>query len=88
LEALFTWLLTEYTKVRGSEEKALDEMLAISQRPRLFTRFRFGKYNGERVGDIATRDSDYLRWLLKEKQKQPALEADWIATLEHHLGLG
>ncbi len=87
LEALFDRLLAKMVEERGSREAAVEAMIEVSKGPRIFRRFKFGKYSGEKVEDIATRDPDYLTWLLKEKKKNPALEADWIATLEKALGL-
>jgi exodeoxyribonuclease X len=85
LEAVFERLLQQAIEKKGNEEEALAEMIAISARPMLFTTLRFGKYKGKRIEDIARADSSYLRWLLSEKKKEPAGEADWIYTLEHFL---
>jgi DNA polymerase III epsilon subunit-like protein len=85
LEALFDRLLEKMKGRHGTEESALDAMLAISARPLLFTTIRFGKYNGKRIEDIAKTDSSYLRWLLEQKKQNPASEEDWIYTLEHYL---
>lgn len=85
LEALFERLMTKMRERHGTEEAALEAMLAISSRPLLFTTLRFGKYSGKRLEDIAKTDRDYLEWLLAEKKKTPAGEEDWIYTLEHYL---
>ncbi|MBU6214707.1 hypothetical protein KGM48_02580 [Patescibacteria group bacterium] len=85
LEALFERLVEKMKERHGTEEAALESMLAISERPLLFTTIRFGKYSGKRLEDIAKTDRDYLEWLLKEKLKSPAAEQDWIYTLKHHL---
>ena len=69
----------------GSKESALEAMLAISARPLLFTTLRFGKYNGKKIEEIVRTDREYLEWLLREKEKDPAGEADWIYTLKHYL---
>lgn len=86
LEALFERLLAKMQKRHGTEEAALEAMLAISAKPLLFTTIRFGKYNGRRLEDVARDDPSYLEWLLKQKRQTPAAEADWIYTLEHYLG--
>ena len=86
LEALFERLMVKMKERHGSEEAALEAMLAVSSHPLLFTSIRFGKYNGKRLEDVAKTDPDYLRWLLDEKKKSPEVEADWIYTLEHYLG--
>lgn len=85
LEALFERLLEKMKERHGTEEAALEAMLTISARPLLFTTIRFGKYSGKRIEDIVKIDRDYLEWLLREKEKTPATEADWIYTLKHYL---
>ena len=85
LEALFERFFKKMVERHGTEEAALEAMLAISARPLLFTTLRFGKYNGKRIEDIARIDPSYLRWLLEQKKQSPAGEEDWIYTLEHYL---
>jgi exodeoxyribonuclease X len=85
LEALFERLAQKMKERHGTEEAALEAMLAISARPLLFTTLRFGKYNGKKIEEIVRTDRDYLEWLLREKEKNPAGEADWIYTLKHYL---
>ncbi len=85
LESVFERLLAKMVEKQGSEEAALTEMLTISARPLLFTTLRFGKYRGKKIEEVAGSDRAYLEWLLKEKQKDPSGEADWIYTLEHYL---
>ena len=85
LEALFERLAEKMKERHGTEEAALSAMLAISARPLLFTTLRFGKYNGKKIEEVVKTDQDYLEWLLREKEKDPAGEADWIYTLKHYL---
>lgn len=85
LEALFERLMQKMKERHGTEESALDAMLAISAQPLLFTTIRFGKYNGKRIDEVAKTDPSYLQWLLAEKKKNPSGEEDWIYTLEHFL---
>jgi len=85
LEALFERLAEKMKERHGTEEAALEAMLAISARPMLFTTLRFGKYNGKKIEEVATTDRSYLEWLLKQKEQDPAGEADWIYTLKHYL---
>ena len=86
LEALFERFAQMMKERHGTEEAALEAMLAISARPLLFTTLRFGKYNGKKLEDVAKTDRSYLEWLLKEKEKEPVGEVDWIYTLKHYLG--
>ncbi len=88
LEALFERLVEKMRERHGTEEAALEAMLTISASPLLFTTIRFGKYNGRRLDEVARVDRDYLEWLLREKEKDPAAEADWIYTLKHYLAGG
>ena len=85
LEGLFDRLLSKMGEQGGTEEDALSHMIEISSRQMLFTTLRFGKHKGKRIEDVAKTDASYLRWLLGEKKKDPAGEADWIYTLEHYL---
>lgn len=85
LEAVFERLLSKMTEQKGNEKAALEEMLAISARPMLFTSLRFGKYKGKKLEDVAKSDRGYLEWLLGQKKQDPVAEADWIYTLEKHL---
>lgn len=85
LEALFERLIAKMALKKGGEAAALEEMLAVSARPMLFTTFRFGKHKGEKIADVAKSDRGYLEWLLAAKKQDPAGEADWIYTLEQAL---
>jgi exodeoxyribonuclease X len=87
LEHVFERLLKKLVETKGSEEAAVAEMIAISSRPSLMRTIRFGKYNGKKVDEVAKEDRGYLEWLLREKEKTPAEEADWIYTLKVALGL-
>jgi len=85
LEALFARLLEKMVARHGTMESALEAMLAISARPLLFTTIRFGKYSGKRLDEVAKIDRNYLEWLLREKEKSPVGETDWIYSLKHYL---
>jgi len=88
LEALFERLAEKMKERHGTEEAALEAMLAISSKPLLFTTLRFGKYNGKKIDEVVKTDPSYLKWLLGEKQKEPAGEEDWIYTLKNYLDKG
>lgn len=85
LEALFERLLKKMIEQEGGEEAALIKMIDISSRPLLFTKFRFGKYNGQRIEEVVRTDRKYLEWLLSQKQQVPTGEEDWLYTLKHYL---
>lgn len=85
LEALFERLKAKMVQLVG-EEKALEEMLAISARPSLMHTFTFGKHNEKTIADVAKIDRGYLEWLLAQKMQNENDEEDWIYTLKHYLG--
>lgn len=64
---------------------SIEEQMAISKKPVLYSKFKFGKYNGNRIADIASVDPKYLEWLLEQKRSNQQYEEDWIYTLEHYL---
>jgi exodeoxyribonuclease X len=70
----------------GSEEKAIEKMIEISETPSLFTKFNFGKYKDKSIDEVMKTDGRYLEWLLSEKLKNETSDEDWIFTLKHYLG--
>lgn len=79
LEAVFNCLHEKLGK------PSIDELIELSKRPVLHTKFKFGKYNGNYISTVAAIDPGYLEWLLKSKQENGQDETDWIYTLEHYL---
>ena len=88
LEAVFDHLyaLAAEKSKTDSREEIIERMIDISMTPSLIRRFTFGKYNGELVTDIATRDRGYLEWFLKTKLADDPDDEDWIHTLRKALG--
>lgn len=86
LEQLFNRLVDKILEKGASEEKALQEMLEISNLPSIIQTFNFGKHNGKKVADVAKTDGGYLEWLLAEKLKSSPDDEDWIYTLKVSLG--
>ncbi len=86
LYALFNRLLIKMVEKVGDEEKAIMEMIEISQRPVIFKQFNFGKYKGQNVQDVYQKDAGYLEWLLKTKLADGGDDEDWIYTLRSFLG--
>ena len=89
LEKLFDFYFEKMLAKAKDAAAVLQEMLAVSSRPVLIKKFNFGKYNGEKVSDVAVRDRNYLQWLLGEKIKTRDSggenDENWIYTLEHYL---
>ncbi len=84
LPALFKRL---YEKMGGTPS-ALAEMIDISAKPSTITRFSFGKYKGEKIADIAKRDSGYLAWLYGSEKSKSNPDEDMLYTLNRLLSEG
>lgn len=87
LEHVFERLFKKMVETCGSEKAALDAMVQMTSRPTLLKTIRFGKHNGKRIEDLVKEDPGYLQWLLKEKEKTPEGEEDWIYSLKVALGI-
>lgn len=88
LEKLFERLKSKMRKEMGdsvSEDEVIEKMIDISSHPSLMHSFKFGKYNGQKIEDVAKTDRGYLEWLLAQKESSETLEEDWIYTLKHYL---
>jgi DNA polymerase III epsilon subunit-like protein len=89
LEKLFDNFFEKMMAEFGEEEKVIEKMIEISEKPILIKKFNFGKYNGERVSNVFQIDARYLKWLLDEKIKTRDQGGDndenWIYTLEYYL---
>ncbi|MDD5527757.1 MAG: exonuclease domain-containing protein [Patescibacteria group bacterium] len=85
LVELFKYLFTR-TTCKGNageeiEDAALNEMIALSQKPVLLKTVPFGKHKDKSFADVARTDRSYLDWLIK----QPDLSEDLSFTLKHYL---
>lgn len=80
-------LVAVYHKLHELLEKpSVEELVALSAKPVLYTKFKFGKYNGNYIAHVASVNPGYLEWMLNEKRKSgESNEDDWIYTLEHFL---
>lgn len=89
LEKLFDNFFAKMSVQFETEEKVIEKMIEISEKPILVKKFNFGKYNGERVSNVFQIDARYLGWLLDEKIKTRDQGGDndenWIYTLEYYL---
>lgn len=83
LEELFERLYKKMKDIHGDD--AIKEMIEISSRPSLIHTFKFGKYNGQRLEQIAQIDRGYLEWLLAQKTAGDEIDEDWVYTLKHYL---
>ncbi len=87
LKAVFQRLLAKVREKCGSDEAAIEEMVAVSSRPTLFSLMIFGKHKGKMLSEVVQTDRAYLEWLLAQKLTNEEGEEDWIYTLKHYLSL-
>lgn len=59
-----------------------EQMVELTQQPLLLQTFKFGKYRGKSIEQIAREDPDYLRWMLASISD---LTPDMRHTLTHYL---
>lgn len=85
LSALFERLLLKIKETSADEKKAIQKMIEISSNPTLFTKFNFGKHNGDKVEEVLKSDRGYLEWLLNQKLTAGDNDEDWIYTLQYYL---
>jgi len=76
LKLLLDYLLTEYTP---------EELIALTAKPITYKTFKFGKYKGEEIIEVAKKDPGYLEWMLTGKEGEEGLDEDWRQTLEKAL---
>ena len=72
-------LLQRIMQDSGWNAEQMDE---ITQQPLLLQTFKFGKYRGKSIEQIARQDPDYLRWMLASITD---LTPDMRYTLAHYL---
>lgn len=62
------------THLRGAIEKrfpnenAVEKMVALTKEPIFVKSFRFGKYKGKTLQEVAASDAGYLRWMLSSME--------------------
>jgi len=60
-------------------ENPVEKMVALTKEPIFVKSFRFGKYKGKDLADVAHEDAGYLRWMLKSMD---TLDADLKYSIE------
>lgn len=65
-----------------SKTVSFADMVAWTKEPMLFTTFNFGKYKGKSYAEIATSDSDYMRWIIDKSE----MSDDVKYSARHWLG--
>jgi len=78
-------LISELTKkVRElyPDENPMQKLVALTKQPVLMRTFKFGKYKGQSIADIALSDMGYLKWMLNNMQD---LEEDMRYTISQYV---
>ncbi|HHS92077.1 MAG TPA: 3'-5' exonuclease [Campylobacterales bacterium] len=78
---LFLSQLVTRAKEKYVGENPMVKLAELTKRPVMMRTFKFGKYKGEMIEDIARSDAGYIRWMLKSLE----LDEDLKYTLERVL---
>ena len=80
LKLLFSYLVDEIRK-RFPGEHPIEKMIELTRTPVLVQTFKFGKYKGEPIEEIAAKDPGYLSWMRKNLD----LDEDMRYTLDQYI---
>ncbi len=61
---LFLSKLREAVQKKFPNENPVEKLVQLTKQPVEIKTFRFGKYRGKKIADIALEDAGYLRWML------------------------
>ncbi len=78
---LFLSELVKRVKEKFPNMNPMVKLEELTQTPVVLQNFKFGKYKGERIEDIARSDAGYIKWMLKSLE----LDEDLKYTLERVL---
>lgn len=67
LKLFLTELKKEILK-KYPNENPVEKMVELTNKPVFVKTFRFGKYKGEKLEDVAIKDKGYLNWMLKSME--------------------
>lgn len=73
--------LVKEVKAKYPDINPMKKLVELTKTPVLIQEFKFGKYSGEKIEDIAKRDIGYLKWVYKNMD----LDEDMRFTIEHFL---
>lgn len=79
---LFLTKLRETVQAAYPNENVVEKMVDLTNTPILIKTFRFGKYKGKDLLDVAQSDSGYLRWMLTGMEN---LDEDLRYSISHVL---
>ncbi|MBD3796902.1 MAG: 3'-5' exonuclease, partial [Campylobacterales bacterium] len=80
---LFLTKLREAVQERFPNENPIEKMVALTKEPILVKTFRFGKYRGRTLQEVASQDAAYLRWMLTGMEN---LDGDMRYSINFYLG--
>lgn len=80
LKLLFSHLIG-LAREQFPDNNPIDKMVELTQTPVLVTTFKFGKYKGDTIEEIAAKDPGYLNWMRKNLD----LDEDMRYTLDQYI---
>ncbi|WP_304544514.1 3'-5' exonuclease [Sulfurimonas microaerophilic] len=80
---LFLTELRKAVQAKFPNENPVEKMVALTKEPILVKVFRFGKYRGRMLQEVAAEDPQYLRWMLKSMEN---LDEDMRYSINFYLG--
>jgi len=80
LKLLFSHLLG-LVREQFPDDNPIEKMIDLTQTPVMVRTFRFGKYKGESIEEIAAKDPGYLAWMRKNLE----LDEDMQYTLDQYI---
>ena len=63
------------------DQNVMDKLVELTNTPVLMKEFKFGKYKGRSIQDVAREDMGYLKWMRKNLD----LDEDMCYTLDHYI---
>jgi len=79
---LFLSKLKKIVQEKFPNENPVEKMVDLTNTPILVTAFRFGKYKGKTLAEVAKEDAGYLRWMLKNMDN---LDDDLHYSINYYL---
>ena len=79
---LFLSKLKNIVQEKFPNENPVEKMVDLTNTPILVTAFRFGKYKGKTLAEVAKEDAGYLRWMLKNMDN---LDDDLHYSINYYL---
>lgn len=80
---LFLTELRKAVQEKFPNENPVEKMVALTKEPILVKTFRFGKYRGKTLQEVASQDAAYLRWMLTGMEN---LDEDMKYSINFYLG--